>query len=141
LIHQGRRIGATLIPDAVFGLHFLDRPEGRNRAYFFLEADRGTMPVERANLHRTSVVRKILQYRETWERSLHTQRFGISNFRVLTVTEGADRAEHIRAATLKATRGELTNLFLCLDHEAFLGRDPIAGPWLNARTQGRTLRE
>lgn len=44
-------------PDAIFGLHYLDKPEGANRAYFFLEVDRGTMPVMRAGLSQTSIYR------------------------------------------------------------------------------------
>jgi hypothetical protein len=39
------RVGVT--PDAIFGLHYLDRPEGANKVYFFLEVDRGTMPIVR----------------------------------------------------------------------------------------------
>src|SRR5579864_1853985 len=41
-------------PDRVFGLRFADAPEHRRRAYFFLEADRGTMPVMRYGLEQTS---------------------------------------------------------------------------------------
>jgi hypothetical protein len=56
------------------------------------------------------------------------------------VTAGADRAEHIRAATFKATCGELANLFLCLDHEAFLNSaDPIAKPWFNAMGEAKGI--
>lgn len=37
-------------PDRVFGLQFDDTPENRRRAYFFLEADRVTMPITRKGL-------------------------------------------------------------------------------------------
>lgn len=52
-------------PDRVFGLRFAGAPETRNEAYFFLEADRGTMPVHRKALAQTSFVRKILVYEAT----------------------------------------------------------------------------
>lgn len=40
-------------PDGFFGLRFPTLPDGRNRAFFCLEADRSTMPRERflAKLH------------------------------------------------------------------------------------------
>jgi hypothetical protein len=73
-------------PDRVFGLRFEDEPEGRNRAFFFLEADRGTMPVVRKGFGQTSFFRKLLAYQETWRRGLHKAHLAIPNFRVLTVT-------------------------------------------------------
>lgn len=44
---NGRTRTFPINPDGFFGLQFPDRPEGRNRAFFFLEADRSTMTRER----------------------------------------------------------------------------------------------
>src|ERR1700676_417904 len=85
-------------PDRVFGLRFAGAPEHRRRAYFFLEADRGTMPVVRRGLDQTSIRRKLLGYRETWRQGLHRRHLGVSNFRVLTVTTNEERRRHMVAA-------------------------------------------
>lgn len=47
-----------LIPDKVFGLDFTAE---RKRTYFFLEADRATMPVMRRSLNQTSIARRSRQ--------------------------------------------------------------------------------
>lgn len=81
-------IGVT--PDGIFGLHYLDKPEGRNRGYFFLEADRSTMPVTRTRITSTAIYKKLLAYNATALQGFHTQRFGFKNFRVLFVTESPE---------------------------------------------------
>ena len=85
-------------PDRVFGLCFKGRPAGRDCVYFFLEADRGTMPVVRQGLDQTSFRRKLLGYQETWRQGLHRRHLGIPNFRVLTVTTTEDRLAHLLEA-------------------------------------------
>jgi len=62
-----------------------------NRAYFFLVADRGTMPVKRRGLAQTAIYKKLLLYHATTVQKLHTRRFGMKEFRVLTVTASPDR--------------------------------------------------
>jgi hypothetical protein len=39
---------------------------GQSSGHFFLEADRGTMPVTRWTLSQTSFFRKLLAYEATW---------------------------------------------------------------------------
>jgi hypothetical protein len=77
-------------PDAYFGL---EDPKGR--MYFFLEADRGTMTVPR-------VLRKFAAYAAYWRERRHEQKFGIRYFRVLTVTTGRKRRDHLLAAARNA---------------------------------------
>ena len=88
---ETRRAG--VIPDRVFGLEFASRPEGRNRLFFFLEIDRGTMPViRRADLFEsTSIFRKLLGFAGTWVRGVHTERFGLKHFQVLIITTSPER--------------------------------------------------
>ena len=81
----------AIVPDAVFGLQYLDKPEGKNRAYFFVEIDRGTMPILRRDIRQSSFARKLHSYADTQNRRLHAEALGISNFRVLTVTTSTDR--------------------------------------------------
>ena len=118
-------------PDRVFGLDFHGRPENRRQAYFFLEADRGTMPVMRRGLAQTSFFRKILAYKETWGQGLHRKHFGIPNFRVLTVTMNEERMRHLLAA---CRSGAGQRLFLFTDDPGALDRGRILNHgWLNGR--------
>jgi hypothetical protein len=71
-------------PDGFFSLQFPELPEGRNRAFFMLEADRSTMPRER-------FVEKLRAYRAWHLAGGHTEALGIRTFRVLTVTRSDER--------------------------------------------------
>ena len=59
---ESRKINIGLVPDKVFGLYFNDEPDGKNKAYFILEADRSTMPIFRKSLYRTSFFKKLLGF-------------------------------------------------------------------------------
>jgi len=109
-----------IIPDRVFALEYTDQSGKSERAIFFLEADRGTMPVQRKNLFQTSLYRKLLAYEATWSQSLHRSRFGFHRFRVLIVTKSVERLNSLIevSARLKSGRG----LFL-FGHERLLA-DP-----------------
>jgi hypothetical protein len=81
----------VIVPDRVFALEYVD-PEGEaQQAVFFLEADRGTMPVVRKDLSQTSFYRKLLAYEATWQQGIHHSRFGFNRFRVLTITSSSER--------------------------------------------------
>jgi hypothetical protein len=86
---ETRRVGVC--PDRMFGLEFRDRSEGRNRLFFFLEADRGGMVVMRSDFEQTSIFKKLLAYSATWARGVHTERFGLKHFQVLIITTNRDR--------------------------------------------------
>ena len=75
-----------VVPDAVFALETTTETGGAPRAYYFLEADRGTMPIVRQDLRQTSFFRKLLAYHATWKQGFHRAPFGFPGFRVLTVT-------------------------------------------------------
>lgn len=95
---NNHRHDIAIVPDYVFGLHYTDRPEGENRAFFFVEIDRATMPVVRKDIRQTSFLRKMQSYADTFERKLALERFGIKNFRVLTVTTSSDRIQTMTEA-------------------------------------------
>ena len=129
-VNGNTRLG--VVPDCVFGLEFAGQPPDRNRAYFFLEADRGTMPIARNGLHHSSFHRKFLAYEATWLQELHRKQFGFHRFRVLTVTTSADRLTHLVTACRQLERGR--GLFLFTDMNLFLaGPDPLVLPWQSAR--------
>jgi len=133
-------IGVT--PDKVFGLHYLDRTEGRNKAYFFLEADRGTMPIsprsrEPKALQKSSILRKLLAYRETHRQGIHTRRFGMKNFRVVTVTTSAKRVANM-VEVAKQLDG-LQGIFLFAGH-SFQGKErTLTLPWKTGRGESVVL--
>jgi hypothetical protein len=116
----------TLIPDAVFALRC--RATGRY-ACFFLEADRGTMPVERADLAQTSIRRKLLAYQAALKARQHLDRFAFHNLRILTVTTGAERLQSMIGALNTVTHGIATGRFLFADHLAVTGADPLSLLW------------
>lgn len=128
-IQGGTRLGA--IPDEVFAIEYPDRDNQLQRAYFFLEADRGTMPVIRKHLVQTSFFRKLLAYEATWTNKVHQRHLGISRFRVLTVTTIADRVQTLLAACSQLQRGH--GLFLFADI-SILKKDLFAANWRNAKT-------
>jgi len=119
----------SVIPDRVFALEFPDQKG--NRACFFLEADRGTMPVMRKNLSQTSFYRKLLAYEATWSQAIHRSRFGFHRFRVLTITTNSERVKHLIDAcrTLESGRG----LFLFTDISSLRHPDFLSLPWQTTR--------
>ena len=125
------RMGIT--PDKIFGLRFLDKPEGQNTGYFFLEADRGNMPVVRKNLKATSIAKKLTIYHTTYTEKLHTKHFGFKHFRVLTVTESKAKK---RVRSMVEATGQLEGLrglFLFASTEAVLGGDVLGVEWVTGR--------
>jgi hypothetical protein len=119
--------GVTLgvVPDRVFALE-VDKEGKTERAYFCLEADRGTMPVGRKNLSQTSMYRKFLAYAATWSNAVHEKRFGFHRFRVLTVTRSAERAKSLVEACSKLERGH--GLFLFADESVLKNPDLLSAP-------------
>jgi hypothetical protein len=120
--------GVTLgvVPDRVFALEYADPSGQRQRVYFFLEADRGTMPVVRSGLTQTSFYRKLLAYEATWTQKVHQRKLGIHRFRVLTVTTNAMRVTSLLEACSRLKRGH--GLFLFADRTV-LEKDPFSPVW------------
>ena len=112
---HGRKLG--VIPDRVFALEFKDQSGKYERVIFFLEADRGTMPVVRRTLAQTSFYRKLLAYEATWVQSVHRTRFGFHRFRVLTVTSSRARVKSLIESCSGLQRGK--GLFLFAEHSLF----------------------
>jgi hypothetical protein len=85
----------SIIPDGAFGIE-VSEPKGTY--YFFLEADRSTMPVQRSNLFRSSFLKKMIGYFSTWQQDLYSKHFGFKNVRVLTVALSQERINSLVAA-------------------------------------------
>ena len=88
----------STVCDLVFAIGDVTR---RKRYNFLVEVDRGHMPVERASLQRTSILRKLVGYAKAWEDGLHKDGFGWQNFRVLILTTSEQRVQSCIAAARK----------------------------------------
>jgi DNA-binding Lrp family transcriptional regulator len=92
----------AVIPDRVFALEY---GYNRERILCFLEADRGTMPVERAKDGVSCIARKFRAYAQTWKAGIYRSRFGALRIRVLTVTTSESRCKNIRSAASSVSGG------------------------------------
>lgn len=127
-----------VVPDRVFALETIRADGSCDWAYFFLEADRGTMPVTRWNLSQTSFARKLLAYEATWSQGIHQKRFGFHRFRVLTVTASPARVESLVQACSQLKRGH--GLFLFADKTVLEHPDILFSPvWQNGRGELTSL--
>jgi hypothetical protein len=114
--HNGLNHRLGLFPDQIFGL----KPEGKEVHWFFLEADRGTMPVRRKTLKQTSILKKSLGYKHSCEQKIPWNRFRIPNFRVLYVSSSGLRLKKIQ----KVSEG-IKNLFLLSHADQFAEVDDL----------------
>jgi len=128
-ISGGTKLG--VIPDAAFAIEYTDRNGQLQRAHFFLEADRGTMPVVRKGLAQTSFFRKLLAYEATWTNKVHQRHLGIQRFRLLTVTTIAARVQTLLEACSQLKRGH--GLFL-FTNTSILEKDLFSPVWRNGKT-------
>jgi hypothetical protein len=84
----------ALTPDGLFGLEY--RVDGKCRYRFFaLEADRGTMPIERTKRGQTSYLAKLAAYRQVLTGGLAKQYWGVTILLVLTVTTEEQRLRRL----------------------------------------------
>lgn len=132
---EGMPVQLGIEPDQAFALD-----PGSRQANFFLEADRGTMPVARASLTTSSLLRKLLAYTATHNAGLHRSRFGLLNFRVLFVVPSRDRVDTLIEA-YQAHRGVLApaNVFLFADPGQFVAADVLTAVWRNGRGESVRL--
>ena len=96
-----------VIPDKVFGLYFPDDPPGRNKAYFFLEADRATMPVFRSSPYKTSYFKKMIGYWASYQQGLFKEHLGFKAGRVLTITKSQERIDNMIKANKEVDEREM----------------------------------
>ncbi|MEO7998751.1 MAG: replication-relaxation family protein [Gemmatimonadaceae bacterium] len=136
LMHNGERHSVGIIPDGVFGLRYLDRPEGRNRAFFFLEMDLSTMSVAAKSLRKSSILKKLLAYHASWLQGLHEKHFGVPNCRTLFVTTSHERVQNFIAAAktvVLAKPGTRTGkTFLFTEHDNISPNTFFTLGWQNA---------
>jgi len=139
LLLDGAPLSLGIDPDDIFGLEFRGEQQGRRPAYFFLEADRATMPVQRSGFERTSIFRKMLAYHESWKQRLHERHFGISRFCVLFITTSAERIETMIEANRYFNACKGSAQFLFADHSFLESANPLSHSVLNGTGESLTL--
>jgi hypothetical protein len=86
--------GGTAVPDGLFGLEYSGSGKKVYR-FFALEADRGTMPIDRTNSNQTSYLGKIAAYRQILAHQVYKSQLGLPNLFVLTITTSEARTSEI----------------------------------------------
>ncbi len=86
--HESGRLSVN--PDALFGLKDREKPEGQNTTYFFLEVVRSRESDYRRG--ESYFMRKMHGFLAYYREGGHSARYGIANFRVITVTLTKQRA-------------------------------------------------
>ena len=131
-VKVNNRVLLGIIPDRVFAIELPAESSDQTPCIYFLEADRGTMPIVRKYLSQSSFYRKLLAYEATWSQGLHRSHFGFHRFRVLTVTTSAARVESLVTACSQLKSGH--GLFLFCD-QATLQKHPdvLTLPWKTGR--------
>ena len=126
-----------MVPDAVFGLRYTNSLKRKRSVYFFVEADRGSMPVMRSNLQQTSFYKKMIGYWKAKNQGTFKHKFNFPNVRVLTITTSPVRIEHMIEANKKVDeRRKGSRLFYFAPADIFTLEDPetIFKPvWQNGR--------
>jgi hypothetical protein len=107
-------------PDALFGLKDLTKSEGQNTTYFFLEIVRSRESDYQSQ--QSYFMRKMDAFVAYHSQGKHTARYGITNFRVITVTPTKQRALNLCHKLHKA--GLAFNRFWFTDLDSVSADEP-----------------
>lgn len=144
--HEGKSYRKPIEPDWTFGLKRAGDAGEPN--WFFLEADRQTMPVKSSNLNRSSIFKKQLQYFRSWNEghvpNRLSEQFGIEVARTLFVLDtgydGAKRLDRCLDVGKHFFDGDGTGLFLFANTETLLeAEDILEAPLTSGRGSEKTL--
>ena len=127
--HNGPVTQIGVVPDHAFAVTATDG----SRHCYLVECDRGTMPVARASLHQTSILKKLLAYETARMQGVSERQWGWRAFRVLIITNSAQRAGRIRETIVGHPKLAASPLFLIADQAALDSRDILTFPWPTAR--------
>jgi hypothetical protein len=134
-----RKTAHWIIPDWAFGIRFTAETGRRGVAYFFLEADRATMPIKRHSSFRSSFYRKLSGYYESWRQGLFSENFGFKSPRLLTITMSPERIKSMIEANREIDpREKGMRMFLFAPAKLFSTQDPAKvfdELWLNGRSE------
>ncbi|MBK8092230.1 MAG: replication-relaxation family protein [Verrucomicrobiaceae bacterium] len=115
LTYDGKRVRTAVLPDGAFAIE-----KSGKRSYFFVEVDRGTMPVSRGGSEQTSFRRKVLAYKATRDTGILWKRHEVSGFRVLVITEHSRRLRSLQATTADCFQRGESSMFCFAQTQAML---------------------
>ncbi len=117
---KGEERPITLIADETFGI---SHAESLIVDYYFLEADRGTMPINPKSAERSSLARKVAAYHASFEQGLYQKHFGFKSVRVVFVVPTEARRESL--VDLCSECGAGRGIFLMTDEDSYNRHDSI----------------
>ena len=127
ITYNGEHHNIAIVPDYVFGIR-----DGDKEKFYFVEIDRGTMPISRKNMTQSSFMRKVLSYSDTFERGLALNRFDMRGFQILTVTTSQERIQNIQDVIADMPETSFSaNTFLFKVKGDHQGRLPFHAGWQN----------
>lgn len=91
-----RRI--AVVPDKVFALEVTYPDKRIECTHYFLEADQGTMPIERRDFRQSCVFKKLKAYEATQTTGIYRMKLGMRRFIALIITHQRERMESISQA-------------------------------------------
>lgn len=117
---KGMSITLRTVPDAVFGIV----NETKSTAeYFFLEADRGTMPIDPTTWDRSSLAKKVAAYHASYQHQLYAQHLGLKGVRVIFFVPTRTRLLSLISLCSQCPNGR--GLFLAVDLETIQAHDSL----------------
>lgn len=130
------------VPDILFGLEFTNLPVGRNRAFFFGEADSGSMQQRAGKSEDKSYnVKKYRTYYHYWKNGLHEKEFGFKNFRVLFFTARTElRARNLIDFVEPISPGGRNQWLFTTLAELQEPENILDAKWLTGKAEYTTLR-
>lgn len=119
----------------LFGLSFADN----TASYFFLEIDRGTIPLRRTEPYGTAAWRKNIEYKLRtyyvgWRANRHVEQFGVKQARVLWVTSSQARLENMIEVQRAVTGGRGSALFLFSTRSCW-STEFLSGNWIDGKNE------
>lgn len=144
---NGATARATIYADWMFGLELLDRNPAP-KVYFFVEADRGTMPVTTGSIDKPSIIKKLLVYQAAGriikgirKPNFFKETFDIHGIRTLFViapdssrgTKGKERLKSCLKANQDITKGQGSGQFLFADRSFLEAPDPLSATLLSGK--------
>jgi hypothetical protein len=133
--NRGEVLDVGVVPDLAFAIML---PDGRRRP-FVVECDRGTMPVERASLAQTSMLRKFLCYTAIHRQQVYLARYGWREFRVLTIADSIDRICNMQSLLKRTTEIRDSPLFLFATRKSAMSVRVLDQCWIDARGSTHSL--
>lgn len=133
VLKNGKAETRSFVPDAYIEITDLSKPVEEGTAHFFLECDRTTMTSARYQ-------KKMRNYWIYWDKGEggFSEKYGIPNFRVLTVTRSVKRTQTLIKATQKADDKQTgSRLFMFTEESKYSLSEPeklLGEIWKTAKT-------